>query len=243
MHFSRLHRVSRVIAFATSLLMPFCAGAADKQPTNSPQDVLTYHNDNYRTGWFSAETQLTPANVNSSSFGLQAVVRLDGRIDAEPLFVSGQTIQGQGVHDVVYVATETNSVYAIDAANGAILWHMQFGIPVPYSYKNYDDNVYPVMGILSTPVIDRTAGVMYFVNDTMSGGENFRLHAISLSTGHDVMPPTVIQSSTTLSDGTQWNFESRYQLQRPGLLEANGSIYVTFGSNGDIVWGQSRGVI
>lgn len=99
------------------------------------------------------------------------------------------------------------------------------------------------MGILSTPVIDRTAGVMYFVNDTASGGENFRLHAISLSTGRDVMPSVVIRTSTALSDGTQWTFEPRYQLQRPGLLEANGSIYVTFGSTGDTVPSQSRGTI
>ncbi len=217
--------------------------ADDKQAPSSPQDVITYHNDNNRSGWFSAETQLTPANVTPSTFGILNVILLDGRIDAEPLFVSGQTIQGQGVHDVVYVVTETNSVYAFDAVTGAILWHTQFGIPVPYSYKNYDDNVYPVMGILSTPVIDRTAGLMYFVNDSVSGGEAFRLHAISLSTGRDVVPPATISFSETLSDGTLWTFLSRYQLQRPALLEANGSIYVAFGSNGDIVPGQSRGTI
>ncbi len=243
MRFPRLRACSWLCAFATSFVLPMLALAADQQSPSSPQDVLTYHNDNFRTGWFSAETQLTTANVNASSFGLQQVVLLDGRVDAEPLFVSGQAIQGQGVHDVVYVVTETNSVFAIDAASGAILWHTQFGIPVLYSYKNYDDNVFPVMGILSTPVIDRTAGVMYFVSDTATGGENFRLHAISLSTGRDVMPSVVIRSSTTLSDGTQWTFQPRYQLQRPGLLEANGSIYVTFGSTGDTVPSQSRGTI
>lgn len=133
----RLRALFWLFAFATSSILAF---AADKQSPSSPRDVLTYHSDNNRTGWFSAETQLTTANVNASSFGLQVVVRLDGRVDAEPLFVSGQTIQGQGVHDVVYVVSETNSVFAIDAASGAILWHTQFGIPVPYSYKNYDDN-------------------------------------------------------------------------------------------------------
>ena len=243
MRLPRLRKWFGLFAVIVSFLLPSSAFAADKQSPSSPQDVLTYHGDNYRTGWFSAETQLTTANVNASSFGLQQVVRLDGRVDAEPLFVSGQTIQGQGVHDVVYVVTETNSVFAIDAASGAILWHTSFGIPVPYSYKNYDDNVFPVMGILSTPVIDRTAGVMYFVNDTVSGGENFRLHAISLSTGRDVMTPAVIRATSTLSDGSQWTFLSRYQLQRPGLLEANGSIYVAFGSTGDTVPSQSRGTI
>ena len=231
-------------ALVFAVVTPLALFAGETQSPSSPQDVLTYHNDNNRSGWFSAETVLTPANVTPSTFGLQMVILLDGRIDAEPLFVSGQTIQGQGVHDVVYVATETNSVYAIDAASGAILWHTHFGIPVPDAYKVGDDNVYPVMGILSTPVIDRTAGLMYFVNDSIGGGgENFRLHAISLSTGRDAMPPQLIQFSETLADGSQWVFNPKYQLQRPGLLEANGSIYVAFGSNGDIVPGVSRGTI
>ena len=121
------------------------------------------------------------------------------------------------MHDVVYLATETNSVYALDAASGAILWHAQFGIPVPYTYKNNDDNVFPMMGILSTPVIDRSTGVMYFVSDSIRGGEAFRLHEVSLTTGRDVVPPATIRySPTPLSDGTQWTFLSRYQLQRPG---------------------------
>ncbi len=217
---------------------------AGENRTPTPPDVVTYHNDNYRTGWFSSETQLTVANVTPSTFGLLHVVTLDGRVDAEPLFVAGQTIQGQGVHNVIYVATEANSIYAIDADNYAILWHSQFGLPVPYSYKNYDDNVFPVMGILGTPVIDRAAGIIYFVADTIAGTvDAFRLHAVSLSTGRDVVPQVTIHYSGTLSDGTQWTFDPRYQLQRPGLLEANGSIYVSFGSNGDIVPQQSRGTI
>lgn len=227
------------------LAVPFMAIQAGTSPSpSSPQDMLTYHGDTNRSGWASSETQLTVANVTPGTFGLLHVVTLDGRTDAQPLFVSGQTIQGHGVHNVVYVATEANSVYAIDADSGAILWHANFGIPVPYQYKNYDDNVYPVMGILSTPVIDRTAGLLYFVSDTLGvPSDIFRLHAISLSTGLDAVPPVVIQYSTTLSDGTQWTFTPRYHLQRPGLLEANGSIYVSFGSNGDIVPDQSRGTI
>ena len=208
------------------------------------QDVLTYHVDNFRTGWFSAETQLNQSNVNPQNFGLLFTVPLDGRVDAEPLIATGQTIQGQGVHDVVYVATEANSVYAVDANNAAILWHTHFGTPVPYQYKNYDDNVYPIMGILSTPVIDRTAGRMYFVADSLSGGGDvFRLHAISLSTGLDVVNPATIQFSEHLWDGTVWTFNPKFHLQRPGLLESNDTIYVAFGSNGDIDPDQSRGTI
>ncbi len=210
----------------------------------SAQDVLTYHADNLRTGWFSAETQLTPSNVSPDTFGLLQTVALDGRVDAEPLIVTGQAIQGQGVHDVVYLATEANGLYAIDAESGVILWHTRFGLPVPYQFKNYDDNVYPFMGILSTPVIDRDAGVIYFVSDSLSGGGDiFRLHAVALSTGLDAVPPTTIAFSEQLWDGTMWTSLPKYQLQRPALLEANGSIYVAFGSNGDIVPSQSRGTI
>lgn len=235
---------SAFLLLTVMVVIPPCLRAGEKGAPSSPQDVLTYHNDNNRSGWFSSEATLTPANVTQSAFGLQRVILLDGRIDAEPLFVSGQSIDGQGVHDVIYVATETDSVYAYDAVSGAILWHHQYGIPVPDGVKNGDDNVYPVMGILSTPVIDRTAGLMYFVNDSFSsGGDNFRLHAVSLSNGRDVMPSQVIQYSETLADGTLWTFNPKYQLQRPALLEANGSIYIAFGSNGDIVPSISRGTI
>ena len=206
--------------------------------------MLTYHADNFRTGWFSAETQLTVANVTPQTFGLLHTVALDGRVDAEPLIVTGQAIQGKGVHDVVYVATEGNSVYAIDAGDGSVLWQNHFGIAVPYQYKSYDDNVFPWMGILGTPVIDRTRGNMYFVADSISGGGDvFRLHAISLSTGRDVMNPVAIQFSQTLADGSKWTFNPKYHLQRAALLEVNGSIYVSFGSNGDINPDQSRGSI
>jgi hypothetical protein len=222
-------------------LISLCLFAA---VTMSAQDVLTYHADNLRTGWFSAETQLTPSNVSPSTFGLLQTVQLDGRVDGEPLIVTGQTIQGQGVHDVVYVATEVNGLYAIDAESGAILWHNRFGMAVPYQLKNNDDNVYPYMGILSTPVIDRNAGLIYFVSDSLSGGGDvFRLHAALLTTGLDAVPATTIAFSEQLSDGTMWTSLPKYQLQRPALLEANGSIYVAFGSNGDIVPGQSRGTI
>ncbi len=227
----------------TTLVMtiPALAGQA---PVSSPQDVLTYHGDNLRTGWFPAETQLTSSNVNGNSFGLLKVIALDGRVDAEPLYVSQQTILNKGVHNVVYVATENNTIYAIDADNGTILWHKTFGKPVPYQYKSFDDNVFPIMGILSTPVIDRNLGNLYFVADAYNGStDNFHLHAISLSSGKNTLKTVTINTTARLSDGTTWKFNPKYQLQRPGLLEANGAIYIAFGSNGDINPDQSRGTI
>jgi hypothetical protein len=166
------------------------------------QDVATYRGDNLRTGWFSSETQLTAGNVGPQTFGLVAKIVLDGRVDAEPLVVRGQPTDGQGVHDTVYVATENDTVYALDADQGSVLWKRHFGMPVPFEYKNGDDNVFPVMGILGTPVIDRTAGAMYLVADTFEGGVDvFRLHAIALSNGQDLVNPAQIAFSAPLADG------------------------------------------
>jgi hypothetical protein len=210
----------------------------------STQDVVTYHGDNLRTGWFSAETHLNAGNVNATSFGLLQTVTLDGRVDAEPLVVLQETIQNKGVHDVVYIATEDNTLYAIDANSGAILWQRHFGTPVPDSYKEGDDNVYPEMGVLSTPVIDRNAGTIYVVADTFNGKtDTFRLHAISLHSGKELRNPADISYSEQLANGTWWKFNSKYHLQRPGLLEVGDTIYVAFGSNGDLSPEQARGMI
>ena len=231
------------------LCLTFVAAALAQQVSSqpaagTPQDVLTYHGDNLRTGWFSSETLLTPANVNPTTFGWLATVALDARVDGEPLVARQQNITGQGIHDVVYVATENNSVYAVDAVSGAILWQRNLGTAVPYTYKDDDDNVYPIMGILSTPVIDRAAGAIYLVADVFNGSvDHFVLHALSLASGKDILKPAVVEFSHSLDDGTIWQFNPRYHLQRPGLLKANGNIYVTFGSNGDAIGAISRGSI
>jgi hypothetical protein len=238
--------VPALCVFPLLLLLMGSTAAQDapKRPVGTPQDVLTYHGDSLRTGWFSSETTLTANNVNAQSFGLLQVVTLDGRVDAEPLVALQQMIDNQGIHDVVYVATENNSVCALDAGDGSVLWQRNFGAPVPDSYKSGDDNVFPVMGILGTPVIDRTVGAMYVVADVFSGSSDaFQLHAISLSNGNDLATPLIVQLSAKLLDGTTWTFNSQYQLQRAGLLEANGSIYVSFGSNGDLDSTISRGTM
>lgn len=238
---SFLNAVAAVLLGTASIVT---SQVASKLPTGTPQDVLTYHGDNFRTGWFASETLLTASNVNAQSFGLLQTVPLDGRVDAEPLLALQQTIDGQGIHDVVYVATENNTVYALDASDGSTLWQRNFGTAVTDSYKSGDDNVYPVMGILGTPVIDRTAGAMYVVADVFNGSvDAFQLHAIALSNGNDLVNSVNIQFSEKLLDGTSWNFDPRYHLQRAGLLEANGSIYVSFGSNGDINPNISRGTM
>ena len=226
---------------------PSAAGARNApraRPAQSGVDVLTYHNDTQRTGWNAAETILTTSNVNAATFGLLQTVPLDARVDAQPLVVTSQPIDGQGIHDVVYVATENNSLYALDATSGAVLWQVNFGPNVPDSFKSGDDNVYPFMGILSTPVVDRALNAIFVVSDVFqSSSDFFALHQIALNNGSDQVAPVVIQASQKTKNGSLWTFNSQFQLQRPGLLEANGSIYVAFGSNGDINPNISRGTI
>jgi len=232
-------RTLSVLAFVAGSLSTIALPAAA-----SPADVLTYHNDAFRTGWFSAETTLTTANVNPSQFGLLQTITLDGRVDAEPLVAFGQPIDGQGTHDVVYVATEGDTVFALDAESGATLWSRNFGTPVPYQYKDGDDNVFPIMGILSTPVIDRQRDVLYVVADTYgSGSDTFMLHAIALNNGSDSVTPQLITAVEPLQYGQSWTFQAQHQLQRPALLEANDSIYLGFGSTGDTQPSISRGIM
>jgi len=205
--------------------------------------VTTYHNDNYRTGWNSTETVLTPANVTGSTFGLLAKVTLDDQVDAHPLLVPGVNItagNNQGTHDVVYIATGNDTVYAIDANVGTVLLSQSLGKPVsePLGCNNNG----PHVGVDSTPVIDTTANTLYVIAYTQdTTGPAYRIHALDLGSLVDKITPTVVSASHTLSDGTTFNFNATYQRQRPGLLEANGNIYAGFGSFCDFAANLSRG--
>lgn len=205
--------------------------------------VTTYHNDNYRTGWNAKETTLTPANVNASQFGLLAKVALDDQVDAQPLIVPGVNItagKNQGQHDVAYVATGNNTVYAIDANVGTILLGRHLGTPVgsPLGCSNNGPNV----GIDSTPVIDISTNTLYLIAYTQdSTGPAYRLHALDLGNLTDKVAAQLISASHTLTDGTTFTFNATYQRQRPGLLLANGNIYAGFGSFCDYGANLSRG--
>jgi outer membrane protein assembly factor BamB len=87
-------------------------------------DVLTYHTDNTRSGWDPSETTVTPADVTPASFGKLFNMPVDGQVDAQPLYVAGVNIPGRGIHNVVYIGTENDSVYAFDADGGGLLWHV-----------------------------------------------------------------------------------------------------------------------
>src|SRR5579862_6936061 len=130
-------------------------------------NVLTYHNDNGRTGQNLNETILTPANVNQSTFGKIFTYNVDGYVYAQPLYVSGVNIPGQGIHNVVLVATENNTVYALDAdsntgSNNGVLWHINFGPAAPTPVANFEFTpIEPEVGITGTPVVDPSSGIMY----------------------------------------------------------------------------------
>jgi len=205
--------------------------------------LTTYHYDNNRTGWNQSETVLTPANVGSRSFGLLQTVALDDQVDAQPLVVPGVQITAgkyQGSHDVVYVATEGNTVYAIDVHSGTVLLSPNFGTPVPMPLGCNNNG--PNVGINSTPVIDpesKTLYVMVYTQDP--SGPAYRLHALDLGSLKDKVKPEMVRASHTLTDGTTFTFNATYQRQRPGLLLANGSIYAGFGSFCDYGANLSRG--
>ncbi len=165
-------------------------------------------------------------------------------MDTQPLLIPNVTTtrgaKSGSAHDVLYVATESNSIYAIDASSGTILFQTNLGAPVPAPLGCNNNG--PNVGIDGTPVIDRAAGVMYVIAYTLEGSvPTYRIHELSLSDLSDVTPSVVVSASHTLTDSTTYNFNATYQRQRPGLLEANGNIYAGFGSFCDFSASQSRG--
>ncbi|MGA7908911.1 MAG: hypothetical protein WCA16_15990 [Candidatus Sulfotelmatobacter sp.] len=204
--------------------------------------ITTHHYDNDRTGWNQNETTLTPANVNTSSFGHLQTVTLDAQVDGQPLVVPGVLITAgnfEGVHDVVYVATEGNTIYAIDAESGTVLLSPNFGTPVkPPSICGQS----PALGIHSTPAIDLSSNTLYAVVYTQDlTGPAYRIHALDLGNLTDKVTPQLVAASHTLTDGTTFSFNATYQRQRPALLLANGNVYAAFGSFCDTQANLSRG--
>jgi len=216
-------------------------------PAGQAQGVLTWHNDNSRTGQNLNESILTLTNVNSTQFGKKFTRSVDGRIYAQPLYVPNVSIPSKGTHNVVYVATENDSVYAFDA-NGtptAPLWHRGFTNPTQgiTSVPCADTpacSVSPVVGITGTPVIDSTSKTLYVVAFTKENGSYFqRLHALDITTGAEKFGgPVVIQASVpgtgAGSIGGTIMFDPLIQNQRPALLLLNGVVYISWASFGDL---------
>jgi hypothetical protein len=203
-----------LILFAIALL--FSQARAAAQAVN----VLTQHNDLSRTGANTSETILTTANVNSASFGKLFNDAVNGQIYAQPLYVANLSLFG-GTHNVVFVCSESNTVYAFDADTAGITyWHTNLGTPFTPSCGDLT----PVVGITGTPVIDLSGGTLY-VDTKLESGPSQKLHALDITTGNEKFggPVTVAANS----------FSASVQHQRPGLLLVNGVVYVSFGSHCD----------
>jgi hypothetical protein len=220
-------------------------GAAGFLPLLGQTNVLTYHNNLARTGANLTETTLTPANVNYNTFGKQWFFTTDGWVDAQPLYISGFSVPNQGTHNVLFIATENDSVYAVDANSGAQLWHSSL-VPSGETPSNDRDcaQITPVIGITSTPAIylkSATAGgFLYAVATTMdsSGNYHYRLHVLSLGNGAERPgSPVEIQatypSSGPQSSGGVITFNPAQYAARPALTLLNGTVYMEFGSHCD----------
>jgi outer membrane protein assembly factor BamB len=211
--------------------------------TQAQVSVTTYHYDNFRTGWNSKETVLTTKAVAGSSFGVLSKIALDDFVEAQPLVVTGVNIASgkyPGIHDVVYIATNNNSIYAIDTSSGVVLLKVNLGPPVVQPLGCSGSN--PDVGINSTPVIDLSSNTLYAISYTQNPrGPAYNIHALDLGTLAHKGPPQLVTASHLLGDGSSFEFSATYQRQRPALLLANGNIYAGFGSFCDLQPSHSRG--
>jgi hypothetical protein len=238
--------VALVTGSLVALVVPPQAAHAAAHVGAAPAStaVTTLRNDNGRSGQYTNETVLNDANVNQTQFGKRVSYPVDGQLYAQPLYVPGLSIGG-GTHNVVFAASENDSVYAFDAdATSAVapLWRTSLlpsgATAVPNSVLNCGD-LQPIIGITSTPVIDTSTGTMYVVAYSDEGGSLvYRLHALDITTGKDRSPAIVIQGSVpgtgAGSSGGTLTFDPKLERQRVGLLFANGKVYIAFASFCDI---------
>ncbi|MGA8506055.1 MAG: hypothetical protein WB762_10655 [Candidatus Sulfotelmatobacter sp.] len=219
---------------ATTTTTPSVSANAAVTVVNVAQAaVLTYHNDDARDGAYMQEVALTPANVNSTQFGKLFSYSVDGQIYAQPLYLPQITIAG-GTHDVVYVETQNNSVYAFDAtgAQTTPFWHVNLG---PSVTKDNEYGVF-VVGILSTPVIDATTNTIYLVAEESGYSNPFFLHALDVTTGAEKFGgPVNITGSVSGTEGGSSAHTITLEtscVQRTGLAldPVTNAIYIGFGS-------------
>ncbi len=226
----------------TSALVLACAIAASAQV-----NVTTYHNDNARTGQNLQETLLTTANVNTNSFGKLFSQTIDGYSYSQPLYLSNVPIPNKGTHNVVFVTTMANSVYAFDAdsktgSNATPLWHVNFtnaakGITtVPESDINCPDVITNQIGIMSTPVIDPIGGTIYVLARTLESGKYFhRLHALDVTTGAEKFGGPIAITASVPGKGSgakngMISFNPQLENQRAALLLQNDMVFITWSS-------------
>jgi len=207
-------------------------------PAGAQFNVLTDNYGNARTNANLNERVLNTLNVNATQFGKLFSLPVGGYINAQPLYVQNVAIPGKGTHNVVYVATLHNDVYAFDADTQASpLWHVNLGPSFPAQGLDVADLT--EIGILGTPVIDDATNTIYVVANTQENANSvYRLHALDIATGEEKFGgPTVISGSSPSQNAGSTNgrfvFDASQHLQRPGLLLLNNVVYIGFGSHND----------
>ena len=208
-------------------------------PALAQVSVLTQHNNNSRTGANLNETILTTANVNVSTFGKVFSMPVDGFVYAQPLYLHNVSLPNLGTHNVLFVATAHDSVYAFDADTGAQLWKVSLGTPVPNSVIK-GTNILVEVGIISTPVIDPSTNTLYAIAKTYENSvQIFRLHALDVLTGAEKLGGPIqitarYPGSGVPNDGAgHVLFVAAMENQRAALTLVNGVIYVAFASHED----------
>ena len=240
-------------------MLTCCAlvGSLINFPLKAQVNIATQHNDTSRTGANLNEPFLTPSNVTASQFGKLYEVAVDGQVYTQPLYVSNVTIPGQGIRNVVYIATMNNSVYALDAdVGGKQYWKANFGPPVHPCDVEWHNNIThgSSVGIVGTPVIDTSTNTIYFVSRNETGfnpqlcnwnssaqstGVNQGvftqfLNALDITTGAPKFgSPVQIKATYTTTDGSI-TFNPQIQNQRPALTLANGNVYIAWASHDDL---------
>ena len=224
---------------ATSINNSSLSGSAIAAVTDL-DGVFTYHNDLARTGHNLREYALTKAEVSGSGFGKRWSCAVDGDVYAQPLYAANLVVGGVR-HNVVYVATNHDSVYAFDADSGscAPLWQVSLlgsgATTIPAGDVGSCPDVLDEYGIFGTPVIDPSSRTLYVVGASKEGGNYFqRLHALDLATGAAVHVPTVISLSAA-SGGSTVTFDALRHLQRAGLVLSQGGVFITWASHCDIM--------
>ena len=230
-------------------------GTNNNPPPAQSVSVLTQHNDNNRSGWNASEQALTTTNVNTQKFGLLFSLAVDDQVYAQPL-VAGHVLLNGAYHNIVFVATVNNTLYAFDGDNGTLYWQKNFtpaGMRPPRSsdmtgacngtYQDFSGNI----GIVGTPVIDGTSGRIYFVTRGTDGTAFVQyLHAVNVVDGSEIAgsPTQITATYTGNGDGNVGGvltFDAQHQNQRQGLTLVNGTVYVTFSSHCD--WDPYHGWI
>lgn len=241
-----------VVVISAGLHLVSCGGGTGAVPQTQPTPpgatpanaVVTYHNDNARTGQNLNETILTPGKVNSSGFGKLFVITTDGKVDAQPLYLPNVNTPSHGAHNILYVASEHGTVYGLDADTGSALWQLSTLLSGEKPSDTHGcSQVTPEIGVTATPVIDPSAGphgTIYLVAMSKDGSGNYhqRLHALDVTTGAEQFGgPKEIQATfpgkgDNSSGGTVVFAPGKYE-ERAGLLLVNGIVYTAWTSHCD----------